>query len=425
STSALFVLDNVTGQHAVRGNFRYGGANTSNCTTSGYDDRDDVAFQVTRGGISSCTAIVSPGSYRVERNLRGNTSYATYNFCLGIGVSNVHLDCAGYSVTGNESTGTIYGVLVRTGIQNVTVTNCIVSNYTYGIGFESVSYGTLYGNTAHNNSQYGFYVTGGSGNRMIDNIAFNNTGTSTSDGFRLQNIDNLYARNNTAYWNRGYGFYIIWPSAGGNSFINNNAINNSYGFYHNGNGGLTRLYGTNFQGNTAINNTNDGFYFEYTENNTFVNNTAHLNKRYGVYFYAYCRNTVISDNFAYNNSQSAFRLVGTSSSRANNATFSNNRAYNDTQYGFYLDYVENSTFTNNTAYINRYDGFYIYNSRWNAFNQNNVSNNSVGSTAYSGFRIQSSTDNNFTNNFALGNTNAFYPYTSDRLNFVGNTVLEQ
>ncbi|MFH1260468.1 MAG: right-handed parallel beta-helix repeat-containing protein [Candidatus Micrarchaeota archaeon] len=166
-----FVLDDVVGEHAVRAQIRYNGADSS-CLLGAYDDNDDLVFQVdagevipdTRINITGCTEISSNGSYKLNQILSGaNISATPYSdlACLKITTSNVAISCEGYNISNNGTTGTTFGILINGTVDmqynNITIENCPnISVYTYGV-YSSFANVTLSNSTIFNNT-YNMYL---------------------------------------------------------------------------------------------------------------------------------------------------------------------------------------------------------------------------------------------------------------------------
>ena len=153
-------------------------------------------------------------------------------------IQNSTLDCLGYSITGNQTTGA-YGALLTTSSINNTVKNCNFTNFTYGIYISVGSdNSTIFNNVLSNESSYGIYQTNSNYANISNNIA-----------------------------NYNSGIYLTGTSR--NNVLINNTFNGLYGNTYG-----VRLYSSN---NTLINNTANyhRYCFDISGNyNTFINNTA-------------------------------------------------------------------------------------------------------------------------------------------------------
>ncbi|MFN7991320.1 MAG: right-handed parallel beta-helix repeat-containing protein [Candidatus Micrarchaeia archaeon] len=107
----------------------------------------------------SCPVITSPGSYLLSNNTIGapnDASPLSGSACVKIASSNVVFSCNGFNITNNE-TGTTYGILLSGPVTNISIRNCNVSNYTYGV-YLSQSNRTNVTNSTMFNNALGVYV---------------------------------------------------------------------------------------------------------------------------------------------------------------------------------------------------------------------------------------------------------------------------
>jgi parallel beta-helix repeat protein len=149
---------------------------------------------------SNCPVIASPGNYQ----LMGGSSGAPTNVtpmgdvaCVIVNASFVTLDCAGNAISNNGVGGTTSGLLVTTGSSHVTVENCQVSGYTYGLQTYQTSASVLRNIEAYSN-YIGIYVHYGNGMTVADSHAYNNpssglyidasSGTTVTDSTFEQNL---------------------------------------------------------------------------------------------------------------------------------------------------------------------------------------------------------------------------------------------
>ena len=234
--------------------------------------------------INNCT-----GSYNI--NAGGhyvlNNSIANNGTCINILVNDVLLDCQGFNMTGN---GTLFGVNAGVGLNNVTVQNCEIYNFSSGISFTIVTGSTIFNNTIMRNMQAIWFQWGSDNNNITTNILNNNsrygflvasvaqsvnntiTGNTANfngrDGFNFNQSSNNTVINNIANYNTRFGFYIVNQS-NNNTFTGNTANNNSEGFviWSNSTGNI-------FNSNRAINNSVFGIDFPGLSCpfNTFISN---------------------------------------------------------------------------------------------------------------------------------------------------------
>ncbi|MFA6214576.1 MAG: LamG-like jellyroll fold domain-containing protein, partial [Candidatus Micrarchaeia archaeon] len=140
--------------------------------------------------------------------MTGNASVSGLT-CLAVTVQNVTIDCAGYTMTGDNSNNT-RGIYI-TG-DNATVRNCIISNFSVGVWFNGAAGGTLINTTAtsstnfsgnNNNAIWLYNENGGS--------VINSTGISENKyGIIIQSMTNTSASNSQgSTFSANSGVYLL------------------------------------------------------------------------------------------------------------------------------------------------------------------------------------------------------------------------
>ena len=182
-------------------------------------------------------------------NLIADISNSASKACMNVSENNIILDCQGHTIDGTDTAGS-YGInITRTTANNtnITVKNCIITDWDSSIYLYKSSNNTLSNITASGNS-YGIYLTSSSNNNTLSNL-----NVSSND----------------------YGI-ILETSSNNNTLSNLNVSNNGYGilFFSSSNNILSSL--------TASNNTNYGIYLTSSSNNTLTDITANINGQYGI-----------------------------------------------------------------------------------------------------------------------------------------------
>ncbi|MFH1222533.1 MAG: right-handed parallel beta-helix repeat-containing protein [Candidatus Micrarchaeota archaeon] len=310
--------------------------------------------------VSGCGIFTTSNQdYVLNQSIVGNLS--TVPVCLLFNASNISVNCAGYSITGN-SPDTI-GIAIAdpadffpplfsgSGIlQNVTLKNCNISNYTSaGSGVQSSN----------------IFVYKTSGFDLTDNILYM---ANTSLYVLLSENGSVY--NNTISANTLNGVYF--DSSSNNSFAGNNIYNSTIGIeliYSNGNNftgnnitnitfvgiASTQSNGTLVAHNNISNvlptgpgysiavsfgnksnnctvisnvlsNTILGFNIDSSHGCVVANNT--INGTYLGYHFVESNYSIIDNNTAYSSNQTFGPSVGFDSNSANYNNYTNNRAYN-------------------------------------------------------------------------------------------------
>jgi hypothetical protein len=137
--------------------------------------------------ITNCTVIDTPGEYVLVNDI-----YGTYDgVCIKIVVNDTTLDCNWHSLSYN---GSAIGIYVVNG-KNATVKNCIVSNYSDNIRFESMSDSRVE-NVITNFGSRGLFVLQSHGISVKNITAYNNSinGIEISDGANsiLEDVETYY-----------------------------------------------------------------------------------------------------------------------------------------------------------------------------------------------------------------------------------------
>lgn len=253
------------------------------------------------------------------------------DYSTGVNVDGSNRTTVSFLTIDGEDTGDAYGIYNSNGVKNVFHHLTIVDTYE-GVYTEYSAETTLRDSnvTSSDIAYYASYTT--------KNVVSNSTLTAGSEGvYEYRSHRNTYTGNrsnggswgfyfecnghgqvnvngNTANNNSEAGFYLSacyvvdHPLDGfvGSRIVNNTANGNNYGFTD------YSSYNELFRGNTANDNDNDGFYFDYPSGHRIVYNKA-LRNGNGIY---------IEHNYS-------FYAV---------AAVSYNTARRNDVYGFYADY---------------------------------------------------------------------------------------
>ncbi|MFX0205900.1 MAG: nitrous oxide reductase family maturation protein NosD [Candidatus Hodarchaeota archaeon] len=296
------------------------------------------------------------------------------------------------------------------------ISNCLLTQGSYGISLSNVTNGQISNNIVTNNSfKYGIRLY-----RSDNNTLTNNTVANNSDiGISFEESDKNTLTNNTVTNNYGFGVYLHLSRKC--TIANNNITNTGYWgilLHFSGNNTLTN--------NTISNNNRYGISLESSEGNTLTNNTI-SNNHEGIYlsdsgYNIILRNILINSGFIIsgslledllqakvaNNSVddkplvfwqnitdktvpndagqvilvksssvevTGQNLVGIQGVYCCDLHIHNNSVSND-RYGISLEYSENCTLACNTVTTNSRTGISLSYSRNNTLINNNVTNNS-------------------------------------------------
>ena len=245
-----------------------------------------LAFLLLLTVLGSALAFLPPPTFAsvgcgttiwANTNLAANIGPCSGN-ALVMGHSGITLNCAGHTVNGE---GTHVGITLA-GRTRVTVENCIVAGFQYGIRLSNSSGNTFIGDKANSNL-IGFYLSGSSHNTLMGDAASGNSGY----GFFLYSSSNENVLNASA----------------ANANVNGIMVRSSFGNIISGNtananvNGIELLHSSN---NTIIKdvshfNSGNGFELDYCNNNNLTKDTARINAIIGFYVYDSSGNRLIGD----------------------------------------------------------------------------------------------------------------------------------
>jgi parallel beta-helix repeat protein len=235
-----------------------------------------------------------------------------------IGRSSITLNCAGHTITGTVA-NTKAGIYLN-GKTKVTVKNCHVAAFRYGIEVLGSSYDAFTGNTANSNRYDGFYVSSSLSASSHNTFTSNAANLNTHSGFYLYRSSYNTFTKNAASGNKLYGFYLVSSS-------------------HN-------TLGTALTGNTAKSNKLSGFYLLSSSYNALTKNSASLNGANGFLLKSSTYNILVT-NTAVDSTLSGFNLTASSHN-----TLRGNAASDNGVSGIYLVGSSNNNLTMNIMTFN-------------------------------------------------------------------------
>jgi len=342
--------------------------------------------------ITGCREITAPGTYFLVNDLSGAPISTTYGpTCIEVSASNVEIDCSGYSITNDGTSGA--SAVMAYSRDNLILKNCNISDYYYGT-FAMSSSGNILNNDFSGNTR-GVYFTQSDFNITGNNIHYNNPSISSygvygrSSSGRVsgntihQNYYGVYSssssfdvESNNVHHNQN-GIWAYYPSA---FSINNNEVADSANratlIYYPTAQGITLEGNTLHGGNVGmhiymyppsdteigiLNNEIYGFGQEgilvlYAGGNLIENNTIY-DLRSGIYLSSSDGNT-IRENEIY---ATYYGVYGYGSSPTSPFTFTKyiSNEIHDSRFGIYHMYDKDTQFEGNRMYNNLY-GLYGY-----------------------------------------------------------------
>jgi len=190
--------------------------------------------------------------------------------CYNVTAANITLDCAGYSITGNNSTGT-YGFY--TNQANTTLRNCKISNFGRAAYWNGASNGVIVNNSLNTtfNGDYAMLMDGTNANHLVANNSISAMlgGAGGLGALRLITTTNSLIIGNIMNATSGYAMIIGGGVTG--TLMTNNTLEattaTQYGFY------WANTIGGNFTGNLIRSNFGGATFDGTAVGRSFTNNT--------------------------------------------------------------------------------------------------------------------------------------------------------
>ncbi|MCX8174429.1 MAG: right-handed parallel beta-helix repeat-containing protein [Thermoplasmata archaeon] len=370
-------------------------------------EKDASEFAYRAGRIQHEEVEVKEGAKGNQRGpiaINGDSQFTLGNGVVGgSGTQSDPYRIEGWDINAN---GGAYGIFIQNTRAYFVIRNCNLFNatnsglepYGSGIALKNVTNGSIDTNKC-NNSRYGIYLYGGSGNNTVNN---NNASSNSDRGIYLWSANNNTISNNNVSNNSNYGIYLYYSSY--NNLSGNNASfgtqSGSRGIY------LDNSHWNNLTNNIATYNKDAGIHIRYSGNNTLTGCNASFNSypggsAYGIYL-TYANYTTIVNSTACNNSGNSGYGIRVENSmwcniRGNNASGNSGSSYST---GIYLSFSSSNSISRNRATGSR-AGIQLSESASNNITENIASNNTYGIYVY-GTYLRSQYNTIFCNN-ASGN----------------------
>lgn len=328
--------------------------------------------------VSDCTNITNQGTYTLTNSITGN--HTVQGACIFINTSNVTLNGAGYSLTGNWSGGmnTVGIYLNNSYVQNVTITGFTISNYTIGIAINFTNTSITIQNCNIFNNSYGISMRYNNYTTITATNISNNTIGLYAFGGTGNKFSNLRVYNNKPSVSDAA---VVFTSTGTPPILNT-VLNDSY-IYNNSNDGIlvnganvtnisnNQIYGNGRQG-VSVTSVQD------TINTTIMANTFYNNSGYSIFLYSHTGvtgNNTIMNNYIYTNySASTGKYFGASPGSSQQYHFNLTNLYIYSSFNGGQSYIKFSS-----AHYNASTGSIVLNSSNLALGTNFASANSSDS----------------------------------------------
>ncbi|MCA9459312.1 MAG: right-handed parallel beta-helix repeat-containing protein [Nanoarchaeota archaeon] len=305
--------------------------------------------------------LVPSGSHTLSQNL---TNIDGTCFTL---TTNTLFDCQGYTIDGdNDTNGNGFYALIE---DNITIQNCNLKEFNYGIYYADVDDSYLYNVTTYNNVDRGIVIANSDPSTLKNITSYSNV----NYGIFLTYSNNVNIDNATLHSNGNSGFY---NDKGQKTTLTNSIIYNNtrFNIYFDGVDSNTRC--DNYVNNTKDSEGKDHLFYNYTVSLDSISNVASL-------FLCDADDSTVN-NISVNgiNSKGAGIMI----MRTDNSRFSNLISSNGSAWGYYFYYNLNSNFTNLKAFSNGKvdalsidEGFYLSSSHTGSKFKDIHSENNIGS----------------------------------------------
>ena len=413
---------------------------TTNCNSS-IANATNPNTQIQVDGIAACYVQANFAAVCRALSVAGATETLGQNItingstCFTVNASNVIIDCAGSSITGNNASGTIG---ISSNKFNTTIRNCQISNFSTGIYFYGSTNGTIRNSTVStsrtsdsNMNGNGIYLD--NANYTIITNSSATSATTNRDAIRLVSSSNNTISDSIA----SAGSYAISLASSSNF----NTIANMTATATTQYAIILASCSNNTITNTTANANNSAISLASSSNfNTIANMTATATNQYAIILDS-CSDNTIRDSTAISNNSAIHLISSFNNAITNNTATSNNTIIyiegpmgscsgNDSMCEFFssdklvcemLDctwasVAGNNNFTDNTVTGGTH-GFYVSDIVGNTFVGNSIGNNSLDSV----YLDSASSGNTFYwNNFTA--TSGAYVNDTNGSNYYNTTI---
>ncbi len=339
------------------------------------------------------STVLCPGVYAIKDE--------GYQAVIRVTGDNLVLDCNGAVLDGIS--GGIYSSQMGYGIlsfgENVTIKNCKVINFQYGIVVSHQENNIVFNNRLYNIKSRGINIASGS-----STLVFNNTVESSYAGvYIVGGSGNIIARNNLTDNQRG----IFLGYNEKNTFVAVNTIKeSSYGVYITGSGDANNARNITIMNNIINGSSSSGVYGDGLEESLIFNNTL-ISTQNGINLRKSENNTIVknmilssSGHGIYIQSSSTYSFTyGTLLYPSDNNRIIDNFIKSSSWYGIYLyGFLNNTLVAYNTVTESKY-GIYLYyycsaGSGCPPHSNNTIAFNNIQNSTYYGIYLEGKTENN-------------------------------
>lgn len=349
---------------------------------------------------------------------------------------NIILDCNGSSLIGNRTVGS-FGIYEDFSVKiNITVKNCNLDSYDYGMNFLETPNLTVINNIINDSITYGIRIRRSYGTNIVANNSFYYTTQLTNEGsdIDISRTNRTIVENNKIYDGHQRGIYIEDDTEVGsnNNIVRHNIINNSY---QNGIETYRNSNNNSIYNNTITNPGHNGINIR-SFNNHVYNNTIEYANHHGIDLFSCVGNDLGAGNnlveyntVNYQNDSHFIYVCNSSNNIVQYNTFFNQTGTDN--YGIFISHEVGSQSDNNQFIGNNIINTILDYVFLGVGLNNSFSDNSFSGTGNDWFKFTSkvNTSGSFSGNnnnldFSFDQFHGLYNHTNDFDYFINNNATE-
>jgi parallel beta-helix repeat protein len=328
--------------------------------------------------ISNCSVLDEEGKTYV---LAEDIINSTNTVCMNITANNIILDCQGHTISGVDASDS-FGIWVYRDSEtttNITIKNCILTDWDVGLFIYNSNSNTLSSITANNNID-GVAIVYSDYNNLTDITANSNIFGVHFEYSDYNNLTDITANNNT-----GAGIHFEYSNSNNLTDITSNSI--EYGI-------ILDNSNSNTLSSITANSNHEGIRLVSSNSNNLTNITANFNFE-GIRLIEYSLYNNLTNINVNDNEDVGLFIYNSNSNTLSSITANNNID------GVAIVYSDYNNLTDITANNNTGAGIHLDTSSYNTITNSIVKDNSYGILLFSAGA------NSIYNNL-FNNTNNFY-----------------
>lgn len=325
---------------------KYNATPNSSCEYADFGEVEDYAVKISRDNPVTCSCGIVSEDCTLTEDINATDD------CISIGDDYVTLDCAGHSIISESGSGESSGGIIVSSRQGVTVRNCNISGFTYGI--ESIkSKNNAFTSNNVSECEYGIAMEDENGSTVSSNRFYETTG-----GVIVLGSNNTISGNTIRYAEDGIGL-----EGSNDNLVSGNNISDAYS------AGIVLLMSENdnVTGNNVSYGSEAGIIVMFADNLDISQNRMNNNELIGMEIFLGLNNR-FSENTASGSEIGFAMLIG-----GGNWWDDNNVSYN--AYGLVFAGAVNENLTGNVMDSDSNTSLYVEGDECDYYNHSIDSSN--------------------------------------------------